>query len=33
MGGFAANKIQFCEFKDKKNIIKKYYENPKCIWF
>ena len=31
IGGFAANKIEFCEFKDKKkNIIKKkYYENPK----
>ena len=34
IGGFAANKIEFCEFKDKKkNIIKKkYYENPKNVY-
>ena len=34
IGGFAANKIEYCEFKNKKdNIIKKkYYENPKNVY-
>lgn len=34
IGGFAANKVEFCDFKNKKdNIIKKnYYENPKNVY-
>ena len=31
MGGFAANKVEFCDFKNKDNIIKNYYENPKNV--
>ena len=34
IGGFAANKIDFCDFKNKKdNVIKKvYFENPKNVY-